>query len=205
MLFRSLWLTAVWGVFLRRTARLPLHCTPCHPDGAGGLGFLGRTQLFFGPVAFAASSVVAGGFANLITYEGSSVDALKYEMIAFCIISVAVSAAPLLMLTSRLFHVKEQGLSDYHTLGLSYTAGFDRKWIIGGGQSNAEPLLGAADIQSLADLSNSFNVVRNMRVVLVDRRILIGLAIPAVLPMLVLLAAATPVDQLVKTVLRLVG
>ena len=40
---------------------------------------------------------------------------------------------------------------------------FEEKWIHGG--DGAEELLGSADIQSLADLGNSYAVVREMRFV----------------------------------------
>jgi hypothetical protein len=40
--------------------------------------------------------------------------------------------------------------------------GFDRKWVRHEVVSS-EPLLGAADIQSLADLGNSYSLVREMR------------------------------------------
>jgi hypothetical protein len=42
-----------------------------------------------------------------------------------------------------------------------------------------------------------------MRVVLIDRRTLIGLAIPAILPMLLLIMIATPADQIIRAVLKL--
>jgi len=41
---------------------------------------------------------------------------------------------------------------------------FDRKWLRGGAAAD-EPLLGSADIQSLADLGNSDAVVKEMRLV----------------------------------------
>lgn len=202
ILFRQLWLIIVWTTFLRRATQLPIHCTACHPDGAGGLGFLGRTQLFFGPVILAASAVVAGGFANLITYEGASVDALRFEMIGFCVIALLVSSAPLLVVTPRLLDVKDQGLLDYHTLGVAYTVDFDGKWIrkerSGAEQPRQEALLGTADIQSLADLGNSFALVQKMSVVLLNREILIGLTLPPLLPMLILAATAMPIEQLMK-------
>ena len=51
----------------------------------------------------------------------------------------------------------------------------------------ADPLLGTADLQSLADLSNSVGIVRNMRWVPVSTRLLITVVIAALLPMLPLL------------------
>ena len=207
LLFRWLWLIFVWAVFLKRATQLPVHCTPCHPDGAGGLGFIGHTQIFFGVIGLAVSAVAAAGFANLIVYEGRSIDSLKYEMIGFCILGFVLTAAPLLVVTPTLFYVREQGLLSYHTLGVEYARAFDRKWI--GNASDAaneagrEPLLGTADIQSLADLNNSVSVVRGMRLMLLDREVLLGLGIPLIVPMLVLLGVVTPVDKVIGAVSHL--
>jgi hypothetical protein len=207
LLFRWLWLIFVWAVFLRKATRLPLHCTPCHPDGAGGLGFIGHAQIFFAPIGLAASAMAAGGFGNLIAYGGRSIDSLKYEIIGFCILAFVVIATPLLVVTPTLFHVRERGLLSYHKLGVEYTRAFDRKWIDDKSEAlneaGREPLLGTADLQSLADLNNSVSVVLGMKLVLLDREVLLGLGIPLVLPMLVLLAVATPVDKVIGAVSRL--
>ncbi len=207
LLYRWIWLIFVWATFLRRATKLPLHYTPCHPDGAGGLGFIGHAQIFFGPIGLAASAVAAGGFGNLIAYGGQSIDSLKYVMIGFCILGFVVTAAPLLLVTPTLFYIRERGLLSYHTLGVEYTRAFDRKWIgngmDAGDKAGREPLLGTADIQSLADLNNSVSVVRNMRLVLVDREVLLGLSIPLVVPILILLALVTPVDKVLGAVSRL--
>jgi hypothetical protein len=207
VLFRWLWLIVVWATFLRRATKLPLHCTPSHPDEAGGLGFLGHTQIFFGPIGLAASAVAAGGFGNMIQYAGRSLDSLKFEIIGFCILGIIVTAAPLLVVTPTLFRVREQGLLAYHKLGVEYTRAFDRKWIGKGSaigdEAEREPLLGTADIQSLADLNNSVSVVQGMRLVLVDREVLLGLGIPLIVPMLVLLALVTPVDKVIGAISHL--
>jgi hypothetical protein len=79
---------------------------------------------------------------------------------------------------------------------------FDGKWIRGV-VPEREPLLGTADIQSLADLSNSFSIIREMKVAVIDKKLLLGLAIPTILPVIPLLILATPTDQLVRAVLKL--
>jgi len=66
-------------------------------------------------------------------------------------------------------------------------------------------LLGSSDIQSLADMGNSFAVVRGMRVVPIDKQTLIGLASATVLPMVPVLILGTPVDQVIRTVLQLLA
>ena len=82
---------------------------------------------------------------------------------------------------------------------------FDRKWL-GADPAPREPLLGTADIQSLADLSNSVSIVRDMRLVPVSPSILMYLAIAALLPLLPLVLFKHPIaDLLAKFVERLSG
>ena len=64
-----------------------------------------------------------------------------------------------------------------------YARAFDRKWL------RAEPAdgasqLGTPDLQSLADLTNSVNVVRGVRLIPCGRRLLLELAACVVVPIL---------------------
>ncbi|HEY7391361.1 MAG TPA: hypothetical protein VH640_22790 [Bryobacteraceae bacterium] len=202
-LLRWVWIVTVWTAFLYQVMRLPLRCIPCHPDGAAGLEFVSRTQLFFAPVTFAASATVVGGMANLIAYRSASISDLKYGIAGFCVLAVAALVLPLLVLTPRLIEVKERGLRDYGIFAAAYASAFDQKWI-GQKPLEADGLLGTPDIQSLADLKNSHSVVRRMKIVLLDWEILLGLAIPVVLPMVLLIIATTPMNELLTVVKRLV-
>jgi hypothetical protein len=202
LLFRWIWMTSLWAYFLRGVMRIRLNCIGTHPDTCGGLGFLADAQIFFGFIGFAASAVVAGAFGNAIAYQGETVSSLAYLIAAACVLAIVVFAGPLLILTPKLTRVKRASLLQYATLGTAYVADFDAKWIQGN-SAEREPLLGTADIQSLADLSNSFSVIREMKVVLIDRKVLFGLAIPVILPMIPLIIIATPADQLVQAVLKI--
>jgi hypothetical protein len=183
VLIRWLWLLVVWTEFLRRVVRLPLRFSLCHPGKAGSLGCLGHTQVFFGIITFALSAAVAGGFANLMPYEGSSIAALKFGMFGFWVAAVAVLVVPLLFLAPRLFEAKQRGLNDYGILASEYTRDFDRKWLRPA-QPARESLLGTPDTQFSFRLNQSYSVVHEMRVVMIDRHTLLGLAIPPIIPML---------------------
>jgi hypothetical protein len=202
LLFRWGWMVFLWALFLSRVMKIRLNCIGTHPDTCGGLGFLAEAQILFGFIAFAASAVVAGAFGNAIAHEGATVSSLKFLIVAFCVLAVIVFACPLLVLTPKLAKVKRVSLHEYAALGTAYVGAFDTKWIKGS-VAEREPLLGTSDIQSLADLSNSFSVIRQMKVVLIDKKVLMGLAIPAILPMIPLIVIATPADTLVRAVLKI--
>ena len=72
--------------------------------------------------------------------------------------------APLFFFVTQLAEAKRTGLREYGIVASRYVADFRRKWIEGHAAKD-EALVGTADIQSLADLSNSFDVVREMGLV----------------------------------------
>jgi hypothetical protein len=78
---------------------------------------------------------------------------------------------------------------------------FDAKWLRGGAAAD-EPLVGSADIQSLADLGNSIEVVQGMHIAPVSRRAVIQLAVATLLPLAPLLLTMMPLEELLQ---KLVG
>jgi len=77
------------------------------------------------------------------------------------VLLVLIVLVPLFLFMGHLLHARRQGIREYGALASRYVMEFDRKWIRGGA-AEGEPLIGSADIQSLADLANSFEVVRGM-------------------------------------------
>ena len=74
---------------------------------------------------------------------------------------------------------------------------FDAKWLRGGAPAE-EPFVGSGDIQSLADLGNSYEVVRTMRVVPFTKESILQLAAVTVAPMVPLLLTMMPLEELLK-------
>ena len=204
LLFRWVWRMFLWMYFLRCVSKVKLVLIPTHPDMAAGLSFLSEAQQRLGPIAFAIGSVVAGQLGNAIAYSGATVAGLKYVILAYCVCATLILVAPLLLLIPTLVPVKKRGLLDYGALAASYTQAFDAKWIHGRPPAG-ETLLGSPDIQSLADLGNSYGVVREMRVLPIGKSTLLSLAITAALPMIPVLVFGTPTDQLLGTLLKLIA
>jgi hypothetical protein len=204
LLLRWVWRMYLWAYFVWEVSRMKLELIPAHPDRAAGLGFLSGAQQKLGPIAFAIGAVVAGQLENAIAYEGATVAGLKYVILGYCICATLILVAPLLLLISTLVPVKRTGLLDYGALAANYTQAFDAKWVHGMPPAS-ETLLGSSDIQSLADLGNSYEVVREMRVLPINTSTLVSLALTAALPMVPILVFETPTDQLLGTLLKLIS
>ncbi len=99
--------------------------------------------------------------------------------------------------------MKRTGAREYGTLAERYVREFDTKWLRGGAPAD-EPLLGASDIQSLADLANSLEVVRTMRPWLITKEVIVVLVAAVVAPMVPLLLTVMPLSELLKKVAGIV-
>ena len=154
----------IWYRFLWQVSRINLNLVTTHPDHCAGLGFLGKSAYAFGPILFAQGAMLAGVVASRVLYRGESLSSFKLQIGGFVVFFVLVILGPLFMFAERLAIAKRSGLASYGQLAQDYVEDFERKWIV----HNPPPkddLLGAADIQSLADLANSYGVVSSMRMV----------------------------------------
>jgi hypothetical protein len=183
LLLRWLWRLALWCFFLWRVSRLELRLVPAHPDRAGGLGYLELVHTEFTPLVLAISAVHSASMAQDIALGRMTFDAIFPSVVFALLLDAVLLLGPLLVFSRKLWACKVKGLSDYSALAERYVNEFDRKWL-GADPAPGEPLLGTTDIQSLADLSNSVSIVRDMRLVPVSPRVLMYLAIAALLPLL---------------------
>jgi hypothetical protein len=96
--------------------------------------------------------------------------------------------------------LKRRGVREYGMVASRYVNDFRGKWIEGG--AGQEAVLGTGDIQSLADLSASFDVAREMRLIPIDIRSVVELAMLAALPLLPLTLTIIPLEDMID---RLTG
>jgi len=200
LLFRWLWRLGLWWRFLWRVSRLELNLVPTHPDGVAGLGYLEVVHGEFAFLVLAISAVQSASFAEAIS-AGTMKTAVVYpEFVLNLILYLALFLGPLLIFTAKLHKCRVQGLRDYMVLGAHYVSEFDKKWL--GPSAAGRPLLGTPDVRSLADLAKSVRVVRDMRLIPASRRMLIAIAVVALLPMLPLFLLEYPVDALTRSLVR---
>jgi hypothetical protein len=197
LILRWIWRLFLWGQFLWRMNRLNLQLIPTHPDHAAGLGFVGEAQRFFGIVLFAWSSGAAGVLANSIVYDGFTLRHFAPVIAASVFVSVVIVLLPLLAFSKTLLETKKVGLYEYGTLATEYTSAFQKKWVVDPRQRE-ESLLGTSDIQSLADLGNSYGYIEKMSALPMGPRTPIHLALACLIPMAPLLLAVMPLEEILK-------
>jgi hypothetical protein len=203
ILFRWYFRIVLWIRFLWQVARCDLSLVPTHPDRAGGLGFLATAVVAFAPLLAAHGALTAGLMANWIFFEGKTLLDFKVELAVMVGFLLVLVLGPLLLFLPHLSAARRRGLREYGTLAQRYVREFDEKWLRGGAPAG-EPLVGSADVQSLADLGNSFELVRGMRLVPFTRDTVLQLAVTALLPVAPLLLTLVSLEELLKRLLQVV-
>jgi hypothetical protein len=187
----------IWTRFLWQASRIELSLVPTHPDRVGGLGFLAGTVFAFTVLAVAHGALVAGQLANRIFFVGAALPDFKAEIAVVVVLILCLVLGPLLVFVPQLAQAKRKGLREYGTLAVRYVREFDGKWLRGGAPAD-EPFVGSADIQSLADLGNSYEVVRTMRTVPITKDAVVRLVAATLVPIVPLLLTMMPLEELLK-------
>ena len=191
----------IWAQFLWRVSRIELNLMPAHPDGAAGLEFLSKTSRVYSTVLLAQGTVLAGMMANRIFYADASLLDFKLEIAGTVGLLMVLVQGPQLVFVPKLRATRRTGMEAYGTLAQRYVREFDRKWLLGGAAAG-EALVGSADIQSLADLRNSFDAVAGMRATPFTLKDVLDLAVITLLPATPLLLTMFSVEQLLERMLK---
>jgi hypothetical protein len=185
----------IWCVILWKISRFDLRLIPTHPDLAGGLGPLGVVHVALAPWNFAVCAMLVASFAESILYGGRQLQELTLPLTGAVVGTTLLAVLPLVFFIPTLINAKQRGMIEYAPLAARYVRDFDAKWVRGAAPD--EPLLGSADVQSLADLSNAFNVIRSMRLVPITVSQVLALAVASALPAAPLVLFVVPLDELI--------
>lgn len=191
----------IWARFLWRTAHLDLRLIPSHPDRLGGLGFLILATQGLSLFAMAHGALLAGWIANKVLIGKEVLTEFKGETVLLVGFVLCITILPLLAYMRPLLVTKRRGTFAYGALAAMYAREFDDKWIRSGGKTD-EPLIGSADIQSMADMGGTYELVASMRSTPISVQLLLSMSIATLLPVVPLLLTIMPLEQLLK---KLVG
>ena len=123
--------------------------------------------------------MLAGTIANRIFYAGATLIEFKVELIGLVAVMVFAVLGPLLVLAPQLAAAKRAGLREYGTLAQRYA-------------------------QSLADLANRFEVVKDMRPVPFTAQTVLQLAVATLAPVVPLMLTMISLEQLLERLLTIV-
>ncbi len=197
ILLRWYYRMMIWYRFLFQVSRLDLNLVALHPDRCCGLGFLDGVAFSFAPLLMAHSGIIAGYIANRILQEGATLGSFRFELLGLAALLLAIVLGPLCVFIPKLNRAKLMGLRAYGQLASDYVVDFAAKWTAGA-KMECQPLLGSADIQSLADLANSYAVVKEVKLVPFGKHTIIGFVVVIALPLSPLIFTMFSPEELLK-------
>jgi hypothetical protein len=192
----------IWARALWQISRIKLALIPTHPDRVGGLGFLSGTPFAFAPLLLAHGALLSSALANRILHLGEKLTDFTVLIAALVAWLLILVVGPLLVFVPQLARAKRTGLREYGTLAQTYVRDFDGKWLRG--RPSEQNLLGSGDIQSLADLDSSMEIIRSMRAVPISKQALIQLVVITLAPLAPLLLTIMPMKDLAKMLLGVI-
>ena len=157
-------------------------------------------DIFIGHIAGIDTFARALLIAERIFFAGAMLPQFLLEIVGGVAMLVFVVLCPLIVFAGQLARAKRVGLGEYGVLAQRYVQEFDTKWIRGTADPS-EPLVGSADVQSLADLANSFEVIKEMRYVPFSKETVMQLAVVTLAPVAPLLLTMISLEELVKRLL----
>jgi len=195
-------LALLWRFFWK-TSRLDLHLDAAHPDGAGGLAFLGLVLSAFRLPVFSIATSAAGALANMILRMSASFADFRYAIATFTIGLMALATGPLFFFRGQLVRAKHRA-----TLGCGAVAGrqlraFEEKWL-GENPPEAREMLESPDFSAVCDFAQTVMTIRKMSTLPFWWKQLVPLAVAALLPFLPVAAIEIPLKEIALRLLNLV-
>jgi hypothetical protein len=200
LMFRWLLRIILWTRFLWQVARLDLYLVATHPDKAGGLGFLSGSAAAFMPLTLSLGSLLSAMIAQRIFYEGAKLLDFKPEIAASVAVMLLIILGPLCVFGGHLARTKREGLLRYGKLATRYVTEFEQKWLEGGAPED-EAFVGTGDIQSLADLNNSFEIIPAMRLFPFGKGVVLQITATVLIPVLPLALTLISLEELAQKII----
>ena len=197
----ALWKWLLWTFFAFKLSRRNLKLVATHPDGHGGLGFLGLTSAAFAPIAFSATAVIAATWRQDILHNGARLIDFKLPAIILIALTGLVAIGPLAFFVPRLAGVRRRGILEYGLLGQIHSAEFHEKWILRRAGHEAEFLV-APESGTVANYGHIYEMIENMNSFPADKGALYTLAAAVVIPALPVILTQIPFAVVLSDLLK---
>ena len=196
LLLRWLWRHAVWGLLLRDFARLDLRLVATHPDGAGGLAFIGQYPSAFAAFVFALSCVLGAAIARTLLQGELTLAAYGQLMGAWLVVVIILFGAPLLAFSPPLKRLKQATM-------LAAAAGATRRERALERELLGRNMAAANDADATAtgdipDAAKLYAAANKLSTFLISRAAIVPVAAAALLPLVAAGATQLPFRELLK-------
>jgi hypothetical protein len=201
LLLRWLWRLCVWGLLLRELAGLELRLVATHPDGHGGLAFLGQYPNAYAAFVFAVSCVLGATVAHALMDATLTATTYSILMTSWLVLIFVLFAIPLLAFNKPLGRLKEKTLLAYSTRSTQHYRASERELL---GRNIVASEDGAEETTTdIPDPVKAYTATRKLSGMVVNRATLLPLSIAALLPLVAAGTTQLPLKEMLKVVKRL--
>lgn len=201
LLLRWFWRHLVWALLLRDLSRLELRLVATHPDGVGGLGFIGQYPNVFAALVFAMSAMLAAAVVRALAGETLGVEAYGWIMTGWLVAVVGLFAAPLAFFSAPLRRLKEETRLTAAALATRHFRAAERD-VLGANvvsvEEGADP-----DDKAPSDPSKLYAAAEKLSTVPFSRSAILPLGAAALLPLMLAGATQLPLRDLWKVASKL--
>lgn len=201
LLFRWLWRHLVWALLLREIARLELKTVVTHPDGLGGLAFIGQYPNAFAGLVLAMSCVVAAAIANAFQHDALRLDTYGYVMAAWLAVMLALFALPLLAFRRPLDQLKRRAFLASTAAATRHFRAAERSTL--GKNLAAHDDAETVDVGDVPNPSNTYAAAKKLGTLPFSREALVPVAAAALAPLVLAGSARLPFAELLKIAKKL--
>jgi hypothetical protein len=195
LIFGWIWRLVLWARLLWLIARLELRLVASHPDRTAGLSFVGQSVRAFSVVALALATIVAGRSAHVVLVGGALPTPEFIFNAGFMVTLVVIFIAPLLVFAPTLMMVWRRATLEYNALADRVGSAFESKWLNNRGRTDRkDDLLESPDFSATADLYAVVANVHGLRLIPLDVKDLIPLAVAMLIPFIPVVLMTIPVD-----------
>ena len=194
LLWRALWRWLIWARLLFGVARIRLDLVPTHPDRRAGIGFLRLPSLgYCALLLFAAASIMCAQWGDQLAVS-SSLSSFAPLIALFAGAGALIAFGPLLFFAPQLSRARRLGVIDCGGRASDEGRRFERR--AAADPDDPDRMRAAAETSALADLGAIYREgVDRLRIVIVDRRDLVTLAIATLLPMVPVMLTHVPREE----------
>ena len=201
LILRGLWRHLVWGLLLRRLSTLELRLVASHPDGNGGIGFLGDYPNAYAIFVLGLSIVGAVAVVRHVFENGTSPTTFSLVTAIWLAIVLIIFSLPLLAFSAPLSELKERSL---RTLGAQATR-FQRQAehtllgrnIVADDPSEFDPE------RPVLDTGAQFATSNKLSTLLINRKAVVPVGAAALAPFAIVGAKFLPYKEVVSILRKL--
>lgn len=201
LLLRWLWRHLVWALLLRDLAKLELRLVADHPDGHGGLAFVGQYPNSYVTSVLAVSFVVGSAIAKQMLEAGLDAGTYGYIMGGWLIIVLTLFAVPLMAFRKPLIELREQTLLACNAQGTQHCRAAERE-VLGKNIRTSEDDESEAAAK-IPDPSKLFTAAQKLKTLPFSRDALLPISAAALIPLVAAGATQLPFKEIISVFKRL--